>query len=146
MSHQGPDLGFKKRVEQSFLQQGFMGFIGAELTEVNPGYCEIKLPYKEELSQHHGFFHAGVIGTLADNAGGFAALTLMPPGSSVLTVEYKLNLLAPGDGELLIAKGYVIKPGRTLTICRSEVQVLKRGAKTLCAVGLMTLIALPGKS
>jgi len=110
-----------------------------------PGYCEIQVPYKRELSQQHGYFHAGVIGTLADNSGGYAAFTLMPSDASILTVEYKLNLMAPGDGELLISRAQVIKPGRTLTICRPEVFVVKNGVQTMCATALMTLMALHGK-
>ena len=133
-----------QRVRSSFQRQKFMEFIGAKLAEVRPGYCEIHLPYKKELSQQHGFFHAGIIGTLADNSGGYAAFTLMPLDSSILTVEYKLNLVAPGDGELLIARAQVIKAGRTLTICRPEVFVVKDGCEKMSAAALMTLIALPG--
>ncbi|OPL11443.1 MAG: hypothetical protein AVO38_04615 [delta proteobacterium ML8_D] len=140
------DKNYVQKVRSSFQRQKFMEFIGARLAEVHPGYCEIHLPYKKELSQQHGFFHAGVIGTLADNSGGYAAFTLMPPRASILTVEYKLNILAPGDGELLIARAQVIKAGRTLTICRPEVFVVKDGYETMSAAALMTLIALPGKS
>ena len=145
MSLQPIDPDFEKRVRESFSRQGFMDFIGAEITEIGPGYCEIQVPYKRELSQQHGFFHAGIIGTLADNSGGYAAFTLMPTDASILTVEYKLNLIAPGDGELLIGRGQVIKAGSTLTICRPEVFVVKNGVQTLCATALMTLIALSGK-
>jgi len=88
------DKNYVQKVRSSFQRQKFMEFIGARLAEVHPGYCEIHLPYKKELSQQHGFFHAGVIGTLADNSGGYAAFTLMPPRASILTVEYKLNILA----------------------------------------------------
>jgi uncharacterized protein (TIGR00369 family) len=139
------DATYLQKVKSSFHRQKFMEFIGAKLVEVRPGYCEIHLPYKKELSQQHGFFHAGVIGTLADNSGGYAAFTLMPPHSSILTVEYKMNIIAPGDGELLIARAQVIKAGRILTICRSEVFVVKDGCEKMNAAALMTLIALPGK-
>lgn len=145
MSLQPIDPDFEKRVRESFSRQGFMDFIGAEITEIGPGYCEIQVPYKRELSQQHGFFHAGIIGTLADNSGGYAAFTLMPSDASILTVEYKLNLIAPGDGELLIGRGQVIKAGSTLTICRPEVFIVKNGVQTLCATALMTLITLSGK-
>jgi len=145
MSFKPLDPDFNNKIRESFSRQGFMGFIGAELTGIRPGYCEIQIPYKRELSQQHGYFHAGVIGTLADNSGGYAAFTLMPADSSILTVEYKLNLIAPGDGELLISRAQVIKPGRTLTICRPEVFVVKNGAQTLCAIALMTLMALHEK-
>ena len=139
------DPDFENRIKESFLRQGFMGFIGAELTEISPGFCEIQVPYKRELSQQHGYFHAGIIGTLADNSGGYAAFTLMPSDASILTVEYKLNLIAPGDGERLTSRAQVIKPGHTLTICRPEVFVAKNGVQTLCATALMTLMTLHGK-
>lgn len=122
-----------------------MEFLGAVLSALRPGFCEIRLPYRPELGQQHGFFHAGVIGTLADNAGGYAAFSLMPEGSSILTVEYKLNLLAPGDGEMLIARAEVAKAGRTLTICRGEIAVMRQGTETLCAISQQTLMRLEGK-
>ena len=145
MSFQPLDPDFENKIKESFYRQEFMDFIGAEISDMGPGYCEIQVLYKKELSQQHGYFHGGVIGTLADNSGGYAAFTLMPSDASILTVEYKLNLIAPGDGELLIARAQVIKPGRTLTICRPEVFVVKNGVKTLCATALMTLMALHGK-
>ena len=145
MSFEPLDSNFEDRIRDSFSRQGFMGFIGAELTDIRPGTCEIQVPYKKELSQQHGFFHAGIIGTLADNSGGYAAFSLMPSDSSILTVEYKLNIMAPGDGELLIARARVLKPGRTLSICRPEVFVVKKGVRTLCATALMTLMALHGR-
>lgn len=142
MSFKSLDPNYEMKVRKSFLRQGFMKFIGAKLVEVEPGYCEIHLPYKKELSQQHGFFHAGVIGTIADNTGGYAAYSLMGAESSILTVEYKLNLVAPGDGDLLIGRARVVKPGRTLTVCRSEVFVVKNGIEKLCATSLMTLMAM----
>ncbi len=140
------DPHYVERVRSSFARQQFMSFLGAKLVEIRPGYCEIHLPYKGELSQQHGYFHGGVIGTIADNAGGYAAYTLQPADSSVLTVEYKLNLLAPGDGELLIARGQVVKPGRTLTVCKSEIAVVKNGLEKLCAIAVITLMQMAGKS
>jgi len=139
-----PDPGYEERIRASFKRQMFMEFIGATLANVRPGYCEIHLPYKKELSQQHGFFHAGVIGTLADNAGGYAAYTLMFATSSILTVEYKLNLLAPGSGDLLIARGQVVKPGRTLTVCRSDIVVMQDGQEKLCAIATVTLMQMAG--
>ncbi len=145
MSFQPSDPHYEDRVRTSFARQRFMDFLGAQLLAVRPGYCEIHLPYKEELSQQHGFFHAGTIGTIADNAGGYAAYSLMDADSTVLTVEFKLNLLAPGSGALLIARGHVIKPGRTLTVCQSDVSVVRDGEEKRCAVALITLIRLAGK-
>lgn len=144
MSFEPLDPHYERRVRESFSRQEFMNFIGAQLIEVTPGYCEIHVPYKKDLCQQHGFFHGGVIGTIADNSGGYAAYSLMPADSSILTVEYKLNLVAPGDGDLLIGRARVVKPGRTLTVCRSEVFVVKNGTEKLCAISLMTLLIIAG--
>jgi len=138
------DVHYEKKVRESFSRQGFMKLIGAELMDVKPGFCEMHLPYRDDLSQQHGFFHAGAIGTLADNSGGYAAYTLIGVGSSILTVEYKLNLVAPGDGERLIGRARVLKPGRKLTVCKSDVFVVKDGEEKLCATCLMTLMAMAG--
>ena len=145
MSYEPKDPAFAQRVRDSFHRQGFMHLIGARLVTVEPGFCEIQVDYRRELSQQHGYFHAGIIGTLADNAGGYAAYSLMPEDSSVLTVEYKLNLMAPGDGERLTARSKVLKAGRTLTICRSEVYAVRGEREQLCAVSLMTMMAMIGK-
>lgn len=131
---------FHQMVSDSFARQQFMHFIGAELVKVASGYCEIHLPFRSKLSQQHGFFHAGIIGTLADNAAGYAAYSLMPAGASILSVEFKINLLSPGDGDLLRAKAQVLKAGKTLTVCRSEVYVEKGGVEKLCAAAQVTLI------
>ena len=143
-SFEPKDPDFGEKVKRSFNRQKFMMLIGARLASVRPGYCEIHLPFRDDLTQHHGYFHAGVIGTLADNAGGFAAYSLMPAGQTVLTVEYKLNLLSPGEGQFLMARGEVMKPGKTLTVCRTEVFVEKEGNRKLCATSQMTLIAVAG--
>lgn len=145
MSFKPLDPNYQMKVRESFAHQQFMSFIGAKLVEVRPGYCEIHLPYKKELSQQHGFFHAGVIGTIADNSGGYAAYSLMAADSLVFTVEYKLNLIAPGEGDLLIGRGQVIRPGRNLTVCRTEVFVVKNGVEKLCATSLMTLMEMVSK-
>jgi uncharacterized protein (TIGR00369 family) len=136
------DPNYAERVRTSFARQPVMGFIGAQLVALQPGYCEIRLPYRVALTQQDGFFHAGIISTIADSAGGYAGYTLMPADSRVLTVEYKINLLAPGKGEQLIARGQVIKTGRTLMIARADVGVMRNGAETLCATLLQTLISL----
>ena len=125
------DNNFKERVEASFANQPLMDFLGAKLATIEPGFCEIHLPYRFELTQQHGFFHAGMIGTVADNCGGYAAFSLMPADSSVLTVEYKINLLSPGDGDLLIGRGKVKKAGRTLTVCEVDVFVVKSNVTLL---------------
>ncbi|MBI3134026.1 MAG: PaaI family thioesterase [Bacteroidetes bacterium] len=137
------DPDFEKRVQDSFARQKFMTFIHARLNKIEPGFCEIEIPFSENISQQHGFFHAGIIGTVADNAAGYAAYSLMSKTSSILTVEFKLNLISPADGELLIGNAHVLKYGRTLTICRSDVYSVKNGIRKLCAASQSTLIELP---
>lgn len=144
-AHTPVDAAYEARVRASFARQGVMGLIGAQMTRVEPGLVVIELAWRDDLTQQHGFFHAGVTSTIADSAGGYAGFTLFPADSSVLTVEYKMNLVAPADGERLIATGRVKKPGRTLTICDLEVEVLKGGKRTVCALGLQTLICMAGK-
>ncbi|MBG6129066.1 uncharacterized protein (TIGR00369 family) [Aquimarina sp. EL_43] len=137
---------YKKKVKESFERQEFMKLINAQLIDVQPGYCEIHVPYHSSLTQQHGFFHAGIISTIADNAAGYAGFSLMEENSSVLTVEFKINLIAPGDGELLIGKSSVLKNGKTLTICKSEVFIIKNGVEKLCAAAQLTLIELKNSS
>jgi len=135
---------FEARVRDSFSRQAFMSLLGAEIGELKPGLCEIRLDWRKDLTQQHGYFHGGIIGALADDAAGYAGFTLMPADASLLTVEYKLNLLAPGDGDLLISRSRVIRPGRTLTVAQSDVSVSKEGRETLCATALVTLFTLHG--
>jgi uncharacterized protein (TIGR00369 family) len=116
-----PNAGFAEAVAQSFAQQPIMNLIGARLARVEPGVVEIELPFRADLTQQDGFLHAGVITTVADSAAGYAAYTLMPAGSRVLSVEFKVNLLRPARGELFVARAEVIKPGRTLTVVRADV-------------------------
>lgn len=136
---------YAARVRDSFARQNFMDHIGARLTLVEPGAVDITLDRRPELTQQHGFFHGGVIGTIADNASGYAAFTLAPADASILTVEYKLNLVSPGAGEALVARGRVVKPGRTLVVCRSDVFALKAGAEKLVATALVTLMLMAGR-
>ena len=140
------DPNFSERVRGSFQRQRVMAWIGAELTRLDPGHCEIRLPHKPELTQQHGYIHGGIIGTIGDTAAGYAAYTLMPPASSVLTIEYKMNLLVPGDGELLITRGEVVRAGRTLVVARADVFAVKDGKETLCAALLQTLMTMHGKA
>src|SRR5260370_34894883 len=145
MSFQLSDPHYEDRVRTSFARQHFMDFLCAQLIAVRAGYCEIHLPYKEELSQQHGFFHAGTIGTIADNAAGYAAYSLIDADATVLPVEFKLNLLAPGNGALLIARGHVIKPGRALAVCQSAVSVMWNAAEQQGACALITLVRVVGE-
>lgn len=140
------DPDFATRTHQSFARQSFMETLGVSLVKVEPGHVEMRLPFREGLSQQHGFFHGGVVGTLADNAGGYAAFTLLAAEDSLLTVEYKINLVAPGEGETLIASGAVLKPGRRLTICESRIYAETAGARKLCATALCTLMTMENMS
>jgi uncharacterized protein (TIGR00369 family) len=136
---------YEERIRQSFARQGAMRLIGAQLTRVEPGAADITLPYRADLTQQHGYLHAGVLSMIVDTAGGYAGYTLFPAESSVLTVEYKLNLLAPGEGEFFVAEGRVAKPGRTLCIVQGEVYAHVGDRRTLCALMQQTLIVLHGR-
>ncbi|MBB5888943.1 PaaI family thioesterase [Kutzneria kofuensis] len=130
----------QERVRASFDRQGLMAHLGARLGHVGPGVVHILLPARPEVTQQHGYFHAGATSAIADSAGGYAAYTLFPEGTSVLTVEFKINLLAPAVGEHLEAVGTVLKPGRTLTVCRLDVFAVQGEQRTLVAAGQQTLI------
>lgn len=142
---QPKDPDYAARVRASFNMQQAMQLIGAELVELEPGHAEIHLAHQPKITQQHGYIHGGVVGMIADSAAGYAANTLTPHDTSVLTVEYKLNLLAPADGQRLVARGEVIKPGRTLLITRAEVFAVRDEKWTLCAVMQQTIIAMHGK-
>jgi uncharacterized protein (TIGR00369 family) len=142
---QPPDADYARRIRDSFERQGLMHHLGARLVELRPGLVEIRVPYRAEITQQHGYFHAGVSGAIADSACGYAAYTLMPEDSSVLTVEYKMNLLAPADGEELIARARVIRSGRTLKICAADIYARKSDAEVHCATMLATILCLFGK-
>jgi len=139
------DPSFEQRVRDSFARQGAMRLIGATLTRVEPGAVDIALAWRDDLTQQHGFLHAGILSTIVDSAGGYAGYTLFPADSSVLTVEYKLNLLAPADGEEFVAEGRVVRPGRTLCIVQGEVYANAAGKRTLCALMQQTLIVMSGR-
>jgi uncharacterized protein (TIGR00369 family) len=143
--HKAQDPRFAERVRASFQRQQAMALIGASLPVIEAGYTEIHLPHKAEITQQHGYIHGGVVGMIADSAAGYAASTLTAHETGVLTVEYKLNLLAPAEGQLLIAEGSVIRYGRTLIVTKAEVFAIKDGKKTLCAVMQQTIMTLHGK-
>lgn len=139
---QDPD--FEARVRASFGRQRFMATLGARLTRVEPGLCEIELDYHEALTQQHGYLHAGVSASVADSAGGYAAYTLMPAGSSVLAVEFKVNLLEPARGSRFVARGRVLRAGKRLSVCELEVEAWFEGRSKLCLVGQQTTMCLAG--
>ena len=138
-----PDPGFEERVRASFERQRFMRTLGARLVCVEPGLVEIELRQREELTQQHGFLHAGASASIADSAGGYAAYSLMPAGSSVLSIEFKVNLLAPGRGERFLARGRVVRSGRRVSVCEIEVEAHSGGRIERCLFGLQTLLRLP---
>lgn len=138
------DPAFEARVRASFARQRFMGTLGARLVRVEPGLCEIELDYREDLTQQHGYLHAAVGTAIADSAGGYAAYSLMPAGSSVLAVEFKLNLLEPAQGERFVGRGRVVRAGKRLSVCELEVEAWSKGASKRCLFGLQTVMCLPG--
>ena len=127
----------------SFARQGLMRAIGAELATLGSGCCAVRLPFSEKVGQQHGFFHGGVIGAVADTAGGYAALSLLPVGSEVVTLEYKVNFLRPAAGDRLLAKGSVLRAGRSVTVTRVDVFVEARGQRQLCAALQQSIVPAP---
>ncbi|HEY7348653.1 MAG TPA: PaaI family thioesterase [Ktedonobacterales bacterium] len=142
MSHFIPqDAGFEARVRTSFTRQQVMITLGATMTHVAPGEIEIQLPFRPDLTQQNGFLHAGIITTIVDSACGYAAFSLMPADVGVLTVEYKVNFLAPAQGAFFAARGRVTRPGRTITVCSGEVVAVQEGHELLIATMLATMMA-----
>ncbi|MEU4695694.1 PaaI family thioesterase [Nonomuraea dietziae] len=140
----GPEV--EARIRTSFERQGLMRHLGAHLSHIAPGCVHIVLPSRPEVTQQHGYIHAGATSAIADSAGGYAAFTLFPENTSVLTVEYKINLLAPAIGDHLEAVGTVLKAGRTLTVCQLEVFGVQGGHRTLIATGQQTLMCVKERS
>ncbi len=131
-----------QRVREHFEAQQFMHHIGAVLQAVTPGYVTIYLPFKPELTQQHGFFHGGVIDTLADNAGGFAAFSMMGEKEQPLSMEYKLNLMSKAEGKALVARAKVLKNGRRVKVCQADVYCINEEGEYHCAVALVSVMAL----
>jgi len=146
MDQQATNPSFVQEVKESFAQQTVMSLIGGELTRVEPGVIEITLPYRSDLAQQHGYVHAGIITTIADSACGYAAYTLMPPGSDVLAVEFKVNLVRPAKGETFVARAEVIKSGRTLTVVRADVHSVTGEQRELIAIMQGTMMRLDRSS
>lgn len=135
---------YESRIYESFANQHFMKTLGARITSVQPGEVHIKAPFEKKLTQQDGFLHAGVVTALVDTACGYAAYSLMPTGSRVLSVEYKINFLAPAIGACFYAFGKVIKSGRTLTVCEGKLTAIDDGEKKLVAIMQATMIAVAG--
>src|ERR687891_237115 len=139
MPDQPRNPSFAEEIKQSFSKQTIMTLIGASLSRVEPGIIEITLPYRADLAQQHGYLHAGIVATIADSACGYAAYSLMPVGSEVLSVEFKVNLLRPAKGETFLASTEVVKGGKTLTVVRADVFSLDQTEqRTLIATMLGT--------
>ncbi|HEU4507634.1 MAG TPA: PaaI family thioesterase [Pyrinomonadaceae bacterium] len=146
MTNPPPNASFVQEIEQSFSRQTIMSLIGARLSRVEPGVVEINLPYRADLAQQHGYIHAGIVATIADSACGYAAYSLMPPGSEVLSVEFKVNLLRPAKGETFLARAEVIKSGKTLTVVRADVVGITGERRELVATMLGTMMCLTNKT
>lgn len=136
------DAGFEARVRDSFARQAFMTTLGASLARVAAGQVDIELPVRDALTQQHGSVHAGAIASVLDSAAGYAALSLMPEDAGVVSVEFKLNLLEPARGEHIVARGRVLRSGRTLFVCVAEAWAFAGGRETLVALLQGTMMCL----
>lgn len=139
------DPDFENRVRTSFERQAAMSELGATISEIEPGYIAIRFPFHERFTQQHGFLHAGIVATVLDSACGYAAFSLMPAGVGVLSIEFKINLLAPASGEYFLARGKVLRPGRTITVCRGTVEAVRKEEGVEIAVMQATIMAVHGR-
>ncbi|MBA3012071.1 MAG: PaaI family thioesterase [Proteobacteria bacterium] len=139
------DENYKEKVEKSFDRQQAMKTIGIALEEVVPGRVVLTMPYNQAYTQQHGFVHAGILSTALDSACGYAAFSFMPEESAVLSIEYKVNLLAPAKGEKFIITGQVLKAGKTVTVCQAEAHAVKGKEKKLVAQMTGTMMTVIGR-
>jgi uncharacterized protein (TIGR00369 family) len=139
------DPEFEPRTRDNFSRQAFMRHLGVQMTGLRPGYCQLELQGRTELNQQHGLIHGGVVATLADVAGGYAAFSLLPARATNVTVEFKINFVAPANGGGVIARAEVLRKGRSLTVCRSDVFSIMDRDETLCATVLATYMTIKGK-
>ncbi len=135
----------EQRVRRSFEKQQVMKTFGCVLEQVTPGAVTIRMPFRDDLTQQHGFLHAGVVATVVDSACGYAALSLMPEGAAVLSIEFKVNLLAPAKGEQIVARGRVIKAGRTISVVSGEVHAVRGGEEHLVTTMVGTMMVVSGR-
>jgi uncharacterized protein (TIGR00369 family) len=140
-----PDPNYEQRVRDSFARQRFMATLGAHIVSVSPGEVLIELEWRDTLAQQHGVLHAGAVASIADSACGYAALSLMPAGTAVMSVEFKVNLLAPGRGERFLASGRVRRAGRTLTVCEGTVKAVQGVEEREVAIMTATMMRLEGR-
>jgi uncharacterized protein (TIGR00369 family) len=139
------DPDFETKVRESFGRQTAMETLGAVMGRVKPGEVEIEMPYRADLAQQHGFIHGGIVTAIVDSACGYAAFSLSSPGTAVLTVEYKVNFVAPAKGEKLLARGEVVRPGASITVCKGNVFAYDGGEEKLVASMLTTLMLMPNR-
>ena len=140
------DPDFEAKVRESFGKQTAMQTLGAVINRVAPGEVEIEMPYRADLAQQHGFIHGGIVTAIVDSACGYAAFSLSAPETAVLTVEYKVNFVAPAKGNLLLARGEVVRPGATITVCKGDVLAYDDGEEKLVASMLTTMMLMPNRS
>lgn len=140
MKFEPKDENFIEKVRESFAEQTVMQFIGAKLTRIEAGEVEIELPYRKDLTQQNGFLHAGIITTIADSACGYAAFSLMPKDADVLSVEFKVNLLSPAIGEKFMARGKVLRAGKTIFVVQGDVFAIKEGQEKHVSTLLGTMM------
>ena len=141
MTPQDPD--YEARIRESFSRQSHMQTLGVTIASIAPGEVQLALPFASRFCQQNGFMHAGAIASVADSANGYAAYTLAPPGTDVLAVEFKINLVAPARAPGFVACGRVLRPGRTLTVCQADVFTTGTADRTLIATMLSTIIVRP---
>jgi uncharacterized protein (TIGR00369 family) len=146
MAHTARNPDFERLVRESFEKQKAMRTLGASLVRVEAGAIEIHLPYRDDLTQQHGFLHAGVVTAILDSSCGYAAFSLMPPGAGVLSVEFKVNLMAPAEGEVLIARGRVLRSGRTISVCQADGLMRTGDRETPIATMLATMMTVTGRT
>jgi uncharacterized protein (TIGR00369 family) len=139
------DPAYEARVRESFAQQRVMATLGVTIARVAPGEVVLALPYRHDLTQQHGYMHAGIVTTIADSACGYAAFTLMPADSNVLSVEFKVNLMAPARGERFEARARVLRAGRTITTCQADVVAFEGGEEKVVATLLGTMMCVPAR-
>ena len=139
------DSSFEEKVRTSFARQQLMHTIGARLTSVTPGSIEIEMPYREDLTQQHGFIHGGIVASLLDTACGYAAFSLMPEDTAVLSIEFKVNLLAPAQGELIKVRAEVKRAGQNITVCTADAWAIDAGQSKVIATMLATIMCIRGR-
>lgn len=141
MQFEPKDCDWDQRVRSSFARQAAMETLRIEIADIEPGRIGLAMPYAPAYTQQHGFLHAGILTTALDSACGYAAFSLMPPEAAILTVEFKVNLLAPAKGDRFLFRARVVKPGRTLTVCEGQAFAVDQGAERLIATMTSTLMA-----